>query len=547
MTNKEISRALKLSAALGELHGENPFKLKSLQNASFQIDRLGDPLMGKSLQEIQAIQGIGKGIADKIIELLKEGTTTELQNHLEKTPTGVVEMLSVKGIGPKKVSLLWHELGIESTGELLYACNENRLVSIKGFGAKTQDSIKKSLEYKLANLGKLHFAEAEDIALTVANFVKNEEPNWQISLTGELRRKMEVINAIEILVDIDEVALMDVVSRNPLFTNFAEEPGILECFFDEKYKISFICSDPDEFNHQLLLTTGPVEHLHELNLDPEEPINSEEEFYSERGYPLIIPELRDLPIEEAAHIDSEKLVELEDILGTIHNHSTWSDGANTLEEMAIAAQNLGLEYLIICDHSKSAFYAGGLSIESVYAQWKEIDDLNKKLAPFYIFKGIESDILNDGSLDYPKEILASFDLVVASVHSVLKMDEEKANQRLIHAIENEHTKILGHPTGRLLLSREGYPINHKKIIEACAANDVVIELNAHPYRLDIDWRWIPYCMEKGVKVSINPDAHRVEGYLDMRYGIEVARKGGLQKEYLFNALNLSEMKKYLKQ
>jgi DNA polymerase (family 10) len=538
MTNKEISKALKLSAALGELHGENPFKLKSLNNASFQIDRLGDTLMGKSLQEIQAIQGIGKGIADKIIELLDEGTTTELQNYLEKTPVGVVEMLSVKGIGPKKVSLLWHELGIESTGELLYACNENRLVSIKGFGAKTQESIKKALEYKLANLGKLHFAEAEDVASTVVNFIKNEEPNWEIELTGELRRKMEVINGIEILVDIDEVALVDVLSRNPMFSNFTEETGYLECSFDEKYKISFICSSPDEFQHQLLLTTGPAEHLHELDLDPEEPVNNEDDFYSERGYPFIIPELRDLPLEEASTIDTEKLVKLEDIRGTIHNHSTWSDGANTLEEMAIGAKKLGLEYLIICDHSKSAFYAGGLSIESVYAQWKEIDELNKKLTPFYIFKGIESDILNDGSLDYPEEVLASFDLVVASVHSVLKMDEEKANQRLIRAIENEHTKILGHPTGRLLLSREGYPINHKKIIDACAANGVVVELNAHPYRLDIDWRWIPYCMEKGVKVSINPDAHRVEGYLDMRYGIEVARKGGLRKDYLFNALDL---------
>lgn len=546
MTNKEISKALKLTAALGELHGENPFKLKSLTNAAFQIDRLGESLLGKSLEELQLIPGIGKGIAIKLNELLQVGSTEELEQYLEKTPVGVVEMLSVKGIGPKKVALLWQELGIESPGELLYACNENRLLALKGFGEKTQEAIRQNLEYKIANEGSLHFAEAEMVALEVIRYLNEQESAWRIEMSAELRRKMEIVHEIELISDADITALQDVFERSERFSEFTDDGLFIKLTFDHKYKISILSCEAEEFEKEQLMLTGPAEHLQELDLDPSEPIQSEQDFYTERGFPFILPELRDLPLQEASVINPEKLVELKDIKGVVHNHSTWSDGANTLEEMAVAARDLGMEYLIICDHSRSAGYAGGLSVERVLAQWNEIEQLNQKLAPFFIFKGIESDILSEGSLDYPEDILKGFDLVVASVHSVLRMDEEKANKRLITAIENQYTKILGHPTGRLLLSRQGYPINHKLIIDACKANDVVIELNAHPYRLDIDWRWIPYCMEKGVKVSINPDAHRVEGYGDMRYGIEVARKGGLSKDFLFNASGLAEMKALLK-
>ncbi|MEX1188557.1 MAG: helix-hairpin-helix domain-containing protein [Bacteroidia bacterium] len=549
MTNKEISKALKLTAALGELHGENPFKLKSLTNASFQIDRISDVLMGKSLEELQAIPGIGKSIAEKINELLNEGITEELLHYKSITPVGVVAMLGVKGLGPKKVSLLWHEMGIESPGELLYACNENRLVSLKGFGEKTQESIRKNLEFKSANAGHLLFAEAEMVALEIIKYVKDLQARWRIEMTSQLRRKMEVVEMIELISDVDATALQDVLEQSNDFTltHIDEDfESVLTYTYKEQYKFTVLCSGEDSFEKNQLLLTGPPEHLDSLDFDPEEEVVSEEALYSERGFPYIIPELRDLDIEKAAAIDVSKLVNLGDIKGVIHNHSTWSDGANTLEEMALAAKNLGLEYLIICDHSRSAGYAGGLSIERVYAQWKEIDAINEKLAPFYVFKGIESDILTDGSLDYPNDVLKDFDLVVASVHSVLNMDENKANNRLLKAIENPYTKMLGHPTGRLLLSRPEYPINHKHIIDACFANHVIMELNANPFRLDIDWRWIPYCMEKGVKVSINPDAHRIEGYGDMRYGIEVARKGGLYKDFLFNSASLDEMKEILK-
>ncbi len=276
---------------------------------------------------------------------------------------------------------------------------------------------------------------------------------------------------------------------------------------------------------------------------------SEKEIYDYYHLQYIEPELREglNEVELAKENKIPILIDVKDLRGILHNHTTYSDGINTLKEMAEYCKKLGYEYLGICDHSKSAFYANGLNEERVIAQQQEIDELNKILFPFKIFKGIESDILNGGSLDYNEDILKTFDFIVASVHSNLKMNEEKATERLIKAIENPYTTILGHPTGRLLLSRAGYPINHKKVIDACAANGVIMELNAHPYRLDIDWRWIPYCLEKGVMISINPDAHETQGYHDMYYGTCVARKGMLTKEMCFNALSLEEItKRFLK-
>jgi DNA polymerase (family 10) len=262
---------------------------------------------------------------------------------------------------------------------------------------------------------------------------------------------------------------------------------------------------------------------------------------------FVEPEMREglYEIKMALRGEMPALITYTDLKGSLHNHSTWSDGVHTLEQMATYCRDeLALEYLGICDHSKSAFYANGLYEQRVLAQHKEIDALNEKLGPFKIFKGIESDILNDGSLDYEEEVLKTFDFVVASVHSNLRMDEAKATVRLIKAIENPYTTILGHPTGRLLLSRKGYSIDYEKVIDACAANQVVIEINANPLRLDLDWRWHRYALEKGVLLSINPDAHRMETFRDMHYGVYVGRKGGLQTKSCLNAFNLSEITAY---
>jgi DNA polymerase (family 10) len=528
MTTEEIAHALKLTAQLMELHNENPFKIKSIANGAYKLDKTDITLEGKSLTELEQIEGIGKGIAAKINELLVTGDLKELTDMVKKTPVGVIDMLGIKGIGPKKVGQLWRDLEIESIGELLYACNENRLITLKGFGAKTQAEVKKQIEFHESNRGKFHYAAVEKFAVDLVDFLKDKYKTKLVSLTGAMRRKSEIIEVIEILI----------ASKNAISIDEFENR--------QKIKIEIITCSEAEFNTRLFETTATPEHLAQTGYVASTNFSSEADIYKSLHLQYIEPELRE-GLNEVALAKKNQLphlIEYTDLKGILHNHSTYSDGMNSLKDMAEYCKELGYEYLGICDHSQSAFYAEGLKPERVMEQHKEIDELNKKLFPFKIFKGIESDILNDGSLDYSEDVLKSFDFIVASVHSNLKMNEEKATARLIKAIENPYTTILGHPTGRLLLSRAGYPIDHKKVIDACAANGVIIELNAHPYRLDIDWRWIPYCLEKGVKISINPDAHEKQGYHDMYFGTCVARKGMLTKNMCFNALNQQEIQQY---
>lgn len=529
MTTKEVAGALKLTAQLMELHGVNPFKIKSIANASFRLSKSSVDLEGKDLKALEAIEGIGKGIAAKIFELQTQGNLAELNKLLEETPSGVVEMMNIKGIGPKKVAQLWKELGIESVGELLYACDENRLISLKGFGAKTQAEVKKKIEFHQVNKGKFHYAAVEETAEQLVEALKEKYDTESVSLTGSIRRKCEVIEVVDILIATDEEVR--------LTADLSVEVNIIKCQEESFYK-------------SLFETTATKAHLEQIGTLPTETyFDSEEAIYSHFGLQYIEPELREGRNEVALAKKKAlpELIEVSDLKGVLHNHSTYSDGINSLKEMAEYCKELGYEYLGICDHSKSAFYANGLQPDRVRDQHLEIEELNKQLAPFKILKGIESDILNNGDLDYDEAVLQSFDFIVASVHANLKMDKEKATERLLKAIANPYTTILGHPTGRLLLSREGYPIDHKAVIDACAAHNVVVELNAHPYRLDIDWRWIEYCLEKGVKVSINPDAHEKHGYHDMYYGTCVARKGLLTKEMCFNALSLDEITNYLEE
>lgn len=529
MTNDEIIEALEITAKLMELHNENPFKVKAVVNAAFKLSKLRYDFTNKTKSDIESIEGIGKGISAKIIDLIETGTTQELQGLIEKTPSGVIEMLGVKGLGPKKVRQLWMDLELESIGELLYACNENRLITLKGFGEKTQALVKQNIEFNLANKHKFHFASIEKTVDSFIQAVLAVQPDLMICVVGELARKCEVIDKIEILIGGQLRADYSAFEKRiPLPINY------------------YYC-EAEEFAYKKVELSSTPTHLDLIQFETlrNKQFKSEDELYHTLGLPFIASELREglQEVELAKKKALPHLIELTDLKGILHNHTTYSDGLNTLKEMADYCRQLGYHYLGICDHSKSAFYANGLNEQRLLEQQKEIDQLNADYTNFRILKGIESDILNDGSLDYSSDVLKTFDFVVASVHSNLKMSEEKATQRLINAIENPYTSILGHPTGRLLLSRNGYPINHKKVIDACAANKVSIELNAHPYRLDIDWRWIPYCMEKGVKVAINPDAHYKEGFHDLYYGVCVARKGMLDKENCLNALNLDELLK----
>ncbi|HNQ61407.1 MAG TPA: PHP domain-containing protein [Bacteroidia bacterium] len=550
ISNKEIARAFKLAAALLELHDDNPFKARSLQNAAFKVERLTTPLSEMQEEEIARLDGIGKGIQGKIKEYLDHSSFEELDILLEKTPPGVVQMLAIKGIGPKKVKVLWNELGLESPGELLYACNENRLVELKGFGTKTQDLIIKSIEYSRSNEGKFLYANIEIIAQQLEKDFKQSGLISEISFTGALRRRCEILEELEFVLSIPDLkAFLKFLEDHPLIDDGSVKSAgnRIESMVAGKLPLHIYRADDNNFYSTLFLTTAGEDHLQILKekyaLTDIGSAKSEEEIYTSLKLPFIEPELREgiFEFELAAKGAMPVLLELKDLKGILHNHSTYSDGEHSLEVMAKYCKELGYEYLGICDHSKSAFYANGLQPERIIMQHAEIEKLNASLAPFKIFKGIESDILIDGSLDYPPDILKTFDFIVASVHSSLRMDKEKATKRLITAIENPFTTILGHPTGRLLLAREGYPIDHKKVIDACAANGVILELNANPYRLDIDWRHIQYAISKNVMLSINPDAHRKEGYHDMYYGVCTARKGALTKNMTFNALSRDEV------
>lgn len=546
MDNKTIARTFKLCGQLMELYNENPFRTKAMASASFKIDKLPFSAIDASLEQLSEQPGIGKSTAERIRQVIETGSFPELDNLLAKTPEGILEMLKIKGLGPKKVQIIWNDLEIESVGELYYACNENRLIEAKGFGLKTQEDIKKAIEFSIANQGWFLYAKALPFAEKVLANLKQALPDNQVSFTGDFRRKLEVLSKVELLIDADLVAIQAAVLKldNELQVEIKQD----HIAFQDENTFAYIIytAKSDEFAQKLLKTTGSEAHMKQLSsISTEIPAgNTEEDIYQKLGLAYIEPELREgnNEIDLAKSNQLPELITFEDLKGTLHNHSTYSDGVHSLAEMArYCKEDLGLDYFGICDHSKTAVYANGLNLERLEQQWKEIDTLNQQMAPFKIFKGIESDILSDGSLDYPDEVLAQFDFVVASVHSNLKMDEEKATARLLKAIENPYTTILGHPTGRLLLSRAGYPLDFKKIIDACAANHVVIEINANPLRLDLDWRWHRYALEKGVLLSINPDAHRTEGLHDMHYGVFVGRKGGLSKEKCLNAFSLEEI------
>lgn len=546
MDNKPIARYLKLLGQLMELHEQNSFKIRSINNAAFKIDKLPYQLDGKSYEEMTQIDGVGKSIAAYIKELLEKGFIKDLEDLIKDTPEGVVKMLHIKGIGPKKVAAIWKQLGIENTGELYYACNENRLIEAKGFGAKTQDEIKRVLEFRMASNGKFLYAQVRPEAEKLMRMLKDVFPGALLEFAGEYRRCCEIIAELTMVLGTRDTDIaLQTLSTSSLLNNITVKDCHINGETQNGILVDIVVTEKRLFYRDLFIHTGSESHV-KATFDPiatlpDQP-TSEESIYQQASSAWIAPELRegDTYLHKAALPD---LIDLVDLKGSLHNHSTWSDGINTLEEMALYCRDeMKLEYLGICDHSKSAFYAKGMSVEQVLKQHEEVDRLNQKLDGFHIFKGIESDILNDGSLDYPDEILESFDFIVASVHSNLKMDKDKATSRLIKAIENPYTTILGHPTGRLLLSRKGYEIDYQKVIDACAANQVAIEINANPLRLDLDWRWCQYAVSKGVLLSINPDAHRVEGFRDMEYGVLIARKGGVTQNDCLNARSLIQIK-----
>ena len=559
MTNQEISDLLSLMASLMELHDENPFKVRSIQNAGFQIEKMETALSTLSLKELEQQEGVGKSIAAKIEEINKTGKLSELEALLSKTPEGIIELLTIKGIGPKKVKTLWKELGITDKDQLMDACKSNAVAQLKGFGEKTQENIMQVLQFIMKQSDKFLYGDIEELALNIEKRLKADLNPGSISLSGDMRRKMEVIDTISFVISSNNPAKTIRKIDTLDYLKSSDDGGLYRWHGIETSKsipVEIIISHEDTFGSVLFKHSSGKAHLSLKNIAGKTFLSasssgsfaSEDTLYQSLNLPYIPSELRE-GLRELKLVENNLLGHLitdADIKGSFHNHSTYSDGQNTLKDMADYCKSLGYSYFGISDHSKSAFYANGLDETRVTEQQKEIDKLNREYSSFKIFKGIESDILNDGSLDYADDVLRTFDFIVASIHSNLKMQQDKATQRLITAIENPYTTMLGHPTGRLLLKREGYPIDHKKVIDACAANNVIIEINAHPWRLDMDWRHIGYALDKGCIISINPDAHEKKGLLDMHFGICVGRKAGLCKEQTFNAWPLEKVEEWLK-
>lgn len=550
LTNKEIANVFNQLSSYMELHKENAYRIKSYQNAYIQLRKTSAPIAEMTDAQIGKIRGIGKSSVSKIREVINTGKLKRLEVYKAKTPVGVQEMMGIKGFGAKKVRVIWKELGAETLGEVLYACNENRLITLKGFGTKTQADLKKKIEYFQQSKGKYHFATLEQEAAAVKNRIQGVVPNITLALVGAMRRNKPIVECLEFLVA-NDVDLTQLWHPKTGLTQTGEKNGNLTAQTDNGVKVIFYTCQKDEWGSKMFKYSGSrdflaafVKHFEGVDF---RGLASEKAVFEKVNLPFIPPSLRENAtyLQKAITGNLPNLLTTADIKGIVHAHSTYSDGLHTLQQMATYTRQQGFEYLVITDHSKSAFYANGLKPKRVLEQMAEIDQLNQTLAPFKIFKGIESDILSNGNLDYEEAILKQFDVIIASVHSNLKMDKAKATTRLLKAIENPYTTILGHPTGRLLLARAGYSIDYEAIIQACAKHHVAIELNANPHRLDLDWRWIQYAIDLGVKIAINPDAHTKENIHHIRYGVKAAQKGGLTAKDCLNALGLVEFEEFL--
>lgn len=554
MKFKEIAKHLDQIATLLELKGENSFKIKAHHNAARILENnLGN---GTFLEDILGgkIKGIGTGIQQLISELQKTGESSLLNELKANFSESFLELLKIKGLGAKKLKILAEELAINSIEELEDACKKNKLLQIKGFAEKTQKTILENIAFYKPTREFFLFKTAKEWAELIKDHLAEDENTLKFAEVGTLRRKDEILNKIEFIISVKNIdALVNKLKQLKEIIEITKNADELSLLFGNKMKGIIYVVDEKDFSRNLISKTGSEKHLALLGLNEikNQNISDEQAFYHALSLSFIPPEYRlgETEVEEAKELfrmkrDFPETIKAQDITGVLHAHSSYSDGLNSLSEMAKACKNKGYQYLGITDHSQSAFYAGGLKVDQIKRQHEEIDSLNEELAPFVIFKGIESDILKDGSLDYPDKILESFDFIISSVHSHFELSEKEMNERVIRAIKNPYTKILGHPTGRLLLRRKGYAIDLEQILETAAKHAVVVEINANPLRLDLDWRYHRKAIELGVRLAICPDAHSVEQIDYIKYGVYAARKGRVLKENCLTSLSLEEIKSF---
>ncbi len=569
MDKQKVSEILEEMAVLLELKDENPFKIRAFQNGARAVEGLEEDLE-KLIQEnkLTSVKGIGEHLAKTITELFETERSTEYNKLKKEFPEGVLAMLSIQGLGPKKVKVLYKKLHLKSIPDLEKACHDHKLLKVEGFGEKTEENILKGIEHLKKNIGKHLFPKAQEEAQKLINYLSSSSKITHIAIAGSLRRCKDSIKDIDIVVSSDHPeTVMKIFTAYP-FTDriLAQGDTKSSLILQSGINVDLRVVTDAEYPFALLYFTGSKEHntaLRGLAKDKELKLNeyglfkgaksmlckTEADIFKALGLAYIEPELRENSGEiEAAHEKKlpTDLVELKDLKGAFHNHTTESDGINTLEQMVEKAMSLGLDYLGISDHSQAAYYANGLKPDRVKKQWKAIDDLNRKLKNFRILKGTEVDILPDGSLDFPDSLLAEFDFVIASVHSKFKMAEKEMTQRIVKALKNKYVTMIGHPTGRLLLEREAYPVNLLEVVNVASDYGKAMELNSHPSRLDIDWKICKYAKSKGVPVSINPDAHKTSGIEVIRFGVGIARKGWLTPKDVLNTRPLKEIEKFLK-
>jgi DNA polymerase (family 10) len=530
-----------------ELGGENPYRARAYSKAAESLLALAAPLSDVIAQDwLRDIPGVGPAIAAKIRNLHESGTDPALEEMRRQVPAGVLEMLKIPGLRPRDVLRLHKELDVTSLDELENACRLDLLKDRKGLGAALQKKVLDGFDIMRQSRGQTLLHRATGLLEAAIANLRRSRPEFRgVVAAGDVRRGCEVVS------DLSVVALAE------------DEAG--EGSTPLNQGIALHVSRPSRYGVALLLATGSADHVRELQAFAEGqgftldetglrrgrrliPCREESDVYAALGLPFIPPELREgrgeIALAAAGRLPN--LVAAEDIRGLLHSHTNLSDGSQTLQQMAEATRKRGYAYFGVADHSQSAGYAGGLSVEEIAAQHAEIDKLNARYGgQFRILKGIESDILADGSLDYPDDVLARFDFVVASVHSRFRLDERTQTERMLRAVSNPHTTILGHMTGRMLLRRPGYEVDIDEVLKACAAHGVCVEINGNPHRLDLDWRWHGRALELGCMMSINPDAHSIAELDLTRWGVLIARKGGVPKERVLNCLSLPALMQFL--
>ena len=569
---ENIVTILNQIALILEIKGENAFKIRAYKNGSEIIENYGDDIIQITKDgKLGELKGIGKALASKIEEIVETGKLTYLDELKLEFPDTFFDLFEISNLGPKKIKKLYDNLQIDSIDKLEAYCKNNEISKISGFGKKSVEAILESISFRKSNSKFFRTGDIAPIAESILEFLRQLPQTSQAEIAGSYRRGKEIVHDIDFIV----------ATKLPveIINEFTKMPEVAQVISKGKTKSSVRLNNGlqcdlravknSEFPFALNYFTGSKAHnvkmrslaikngysLNEYALNSktktnEDVINDESDLYKALGLSFIHPALREDQgeVEAAKDASLPNLIQIENLKGTFHNHTTASDGKNSLSEMAEAATDLGLQYLGISDHSKSSVQANGLSDEELLQQVKEIKDFNdRNNNELTIFSGVECDILKDGSLDYNESVLSQLDYCIASVHSSFSLTENEMTQRVIKAIESPHVTMIGHLTGRLLLLRKPYDINVSKIIDACAKNNTIIEINANPRRLDMDWRWWKKAKDKGVKCSINPDAHKIEHFQYLHFGVKIAQKGWLESSDVVNCLPIDEIKKLLKQ